>query len=1248
MKRSVVVLIALFLFTIRSSAQNWQSAYDEAKASYQKEEYTASLSKAEEALTKEKEITVAGRAYFIQLITLNCLALKEADKGIKFSAEEIRLFKSVEGASSPSLAEARKKEILFLQLQNQFKVARQKSDSALLSVGLAYGKQSLPYYQMLSLQGDLSFSAGDADDARKSWAAALQGLASVPEAQDEYRALLYNAAALDENLNDIPSAKNKYTTLIQILEKEKKTDDELYTLSKTAVARLGNQSALPMNDHLQDILKEAMTLAANHQTEKAIEKYKEAEDQAMKDNVKNKTSFSIHLNFARLLLELGRLAQAEQPLQQAKLVSVSLANATIENIAVELTEADWQLAKNQIQNAQALYQTAAKKLSKDVAPQVSGLWLTSSKRLVNKNQQPTALLLLRKWLNVADRNELSLASTYWDAASLLCDVHLFLNQPDSALNFLKTPFGEKFRAQVEFKKAEAYQQKGQWGTALQVLKELENQPSLSAQAKAEVAYQHGRMAHKMGDYLEAEKEYRQALSLYGDSNAESSWQVNNSLAILYAKLGNYSQSEKILASLLQQIPADNELRKTVIENLSADLIETNQLEKAQKLQTEIVNSLRAQAGENDSEYATALNNLAVLYQKQRNYPEAKKLFAQSLLIAKNNSGETSADYALKETSLGAVLKDMGDYRGAVTVLEHAEKILATQLGKSHPDYVLCEYNLAVAYKRTSNNEAAAPLMKNMAEFYSKQIRQLFPAMNEQEQVAFYNKVNRQIQDYQQFAVEVGKSKPDFVKDLFDFRLVTKALLLNSSVKTRNRILASNNPQLKEQFLQWQNAKEQLGKWYSQDAATQLKQQGQIRQLEEKANSLEKALSLGSMNFKNAMDEQAVTWKTVAATLKPQQAAVEIVRLRSVTGVDSISYAALIARWDSDKPELVVFPNGKKMEGREYSYYKNCIVHRQYNDRSYSVYWKPMAASLKGVTTLYLSSDGIYTKLNPATLFDSLANEFLINRHKVIMLSSLRELVLPSGDGVQPKSLNLFSPVTFGEQSKGNANHALRSSNFLANSILSNPIASLPGTKEEVQQIDKLMKGASWNSTLHLEANASERSLKAIQSPGIIHIATHGFFIPTTDEDAPVVLSGESKTESNPLLHSGLILSDVSSSGAAAGAEDGLLTAYEVKNLNFDKAGLVVLSACETGSGELRNGEGVYGLQRAFFLSGAKNVLMSLWKVDDEATQELMILYYQKMLANNDNVSALREAQSTLLKKYPDPFFWGAFVLIGKP
>ncbi|GHN01214.1 hypothetical protein WSM22_27030 [Cytophagales bacterium WSM2-2] len=1226
--RGVIGLLLTLLLSININAQEWKATYNQALEKYKAEDYQNSLALAKDAFEKSSAETMVNRAYILQLITSNCSALEDADTGLKYSDQEISFFQQAEGLKSKSLAEAMKKQIIFMQQKGQIKQALEKSQTALKCFYESYGSTASPTVLFTIIRGDLFLATGDSTNAKKIWNEGLLSLAARDETKDEYKDLLYNTAALEENLKDYSGAEKKYVQLKSFLEKEGLTSDPLYEEAKKAAPRL--QGKLPTaSDGLEPLLKNALALQAQRQTAKAIEVYRQSTDLAIKNNAKDKTAFSLFFNYSRLLIDNDNMQAASEQLQKARsLASTLFSNTAFENFLIELTTADLYLAQGQKDKAVTQYNSLVPRLSRDIAMLGSSYVVASSNQLLNNDKPRAAVNLLRPLLCCLEENG-ALKESTMKVALTYSEAMLELNRPDSAILFLNQPFMKGLP--IELRKVEALQANGQWTTAREKLIAVEAQATTD-QSKGDVNYYRARLEHKMGDYALAESYYQKAIGYYEKANPADSWQASNSLATLYSRLGNFEKSEKIINEVLGKVPTTNPLHTSLLGNLAANYIEEGQLQKARAIQEKIVQLERETAGDNHPDYALALSNLAAVCQKEGKYSEARKLMEDALRISKSNFGDQSIDYGLKESNLGTILKDMGDYGNARAGLVHAEKVLAEKLGKSHPDYVSCEYNLALVLQRTGDLPQAKPLMQHLTGFYQKQILDFFPAMSEQEQVAFFNKINKAVQDYQQFVIDVAKENPELIGQLLDFRLATKALLLNSSVKIREQILNGGDQKLKSQFVQWLSLKEELGKLYNQEKNS--RSLNEITRLESQANELEKNISGSSSIFKKGKDERTVNWKSVQSMLQPGEAAVEVIRVKASGKTDSITYAAVIVKKDSD-PVLKLFRRGKNMEGREFSYYRNSIVFRLEDDRSYDVFWKPVESVLKNIARIYFSADGVYNKINLVTLHDPEKNEYLSKRYQFVLVSNLKDLASEGiSTGEKGKAAQLFGPINFGQNTQP--------SNRILRSAISG-ISSLPGTRVEIERIDQLLKSAQWSSSSRIEVQASEHNIKSLQSPAILHIATHGFFI-ETDDESQVVMAGRMESE-NPLLRSGLIFNEVS---APANGEDGLLTSYEVKNLNFDKTDLVVLSACETGSGEIRNGEGVYGLQRAFLIAGANSVLMSLWKVDDEATQELMVLFYQNLLKGGNKSAALRSAQAELTTKYPDPFFWGSFVLIGKP
>jgi CHAT domain-containing protein len=215
------------------------------------------------------------------------------------------------------------------------------------------------------------------------------------------------------------------------------------------------------------------------------------------------------------------------------------------------------------------------------------------------------------------------------------------------------------------------------------------------------------------------------------------------------------------------------------------------------------------------------------------------------------------------------------------------------------------------------------------------------------------------------------------------------------------------------------------------------------------------------------------------------------------------------------------------------------------------------------------------------------------------------------------------------------------------------INPLPGTQTEADAISKIATTKGFKVNKVTTTKATESEVKKVKSPRIFHIATHGFFESDSETEKQNSFGLESeKADENPLLKAGLLFANAEKGFKNKNArefqkeDNGILTAYEVPNLDLTNTEFAILSACETGLGEVKAGEGVYGLQRAFQLAGANTIIMSLWTVSDEATQELMTLFYQNLLANFNKVEAFKKAQQQLKTKYKEPYFWGAFVMIG--
>jgi CHAT domain-containing protein len=330
---------------------------------------------------------------------------------------------------------------------------------------------------------------------------------------------------------------------------------------------------------------------------------------------------------------------------------------------------------------------------------------------------------------------------------------------------------------------------------------------------------------------------------------------------------------------------------------------------------------------------------------------------------------------------------------------------------------------------------------------------------------------------------------------------------------------------------------------------------------------------------------------------------------------------------------------------------------------------PVRALLGETTQLLVSPDGALNLVPFEALVDE-RGRYLIERYSVRYLTSGRDLLRlqvartskhapivfadplfgePALTAIA-KSTATFSPrAASGDTRPGKATRQKVTAGSESSSLY---FAPLTGTAQEAQSIKSLFAEAK----ILTGAQATESALKQVAAPRVLHIATHGFFL----TDAPASSASSSKASgastramgaraktTNPLLRSGLALAGANLRGSAN--DDGILTALEASGLNLWGTKLVTLSACDTAVGEVKNGEGVYGLRRAFVLAGTETLLMSLWPVSDYMTRELMVAYYKGLKQGQGRGAALRQVQLDLLKRKgrDHPFYWASFIQSGE-
>ncbi len=778
---------------------------------------------------------------------------------------------------------------------------------------------------------------------------------------------------------------------------------------------------------------------------------------------------------------------------------------------------------------------------------------------------------------------------------------------------------------------------------------------------------------EMGQYEKALPLYQQALALRKKAPGEEhtySYSLS-AMADIYMEMGQYEKAlqlyQQTLAIRKKLLGEEHIEYISVLRSMVNLYYNMGQYEKALRFNDQVSAISKKVVGEQHPDYANSLASLARLHIEMGHYEKAMPLCLQTLLIRKKVLGEAHPEYALSLDNLAVLLYKTGRYAEALSLQQQALTIIKKVLGEEHPDYFHSLNNLALFYTSTDSFNQAPALLMEASDRALKYLNQTYATLSEQEKIKFL-KIKAAEFDFLPSFLSIHSAQSYLANQVYTNELVLKGMVLEDQQGLLNSIRKSGDSTGFQLYKQWRSNKTFLGRQLLLPAFDRI---STLDSLQELTNQLEQQLSRRTASFRNLQHSRFITVADIIKKLQKGEAAVEFIsfRLYDKTWTDSTMYGALILLHGDNSAHFIPLFEEKQLQSLLKSSSKKvnpvAAIKKLYGGGSlYQLIWKPLEKYLTGVNTLYYAPAGLLHRIAFQALGIN-SGHLLINKYQLNQVLSTRSIALPLRATKKPGSAAIWANIQYSLQTEAIG----RGSEKSASGIDSNPSSfnfytwdkreirgkewrPLTSTKQEMESITKELQQAGTTTAIDSGTVATEEAFKALdgRSPEVLHLATHGFFLPVAETKLNDRDAGNNVffVQQNPMFRSGLVLAGANYAWkggvAIAGKEDGILTAYEIAQMDLSNTDLVVLSACETALGDLQGNEGVIGLQRAFKMAGVKQLIVSLWRVPDKETAELMKLFYGNWLGGQSTREALRSAQLKMKEKYP-PYFWAAFVVV---
>ncbi|WP_164010632.1 CHAT domain-containing tetratricopeptide repeat protein [Pyxidicoccus trucidator] len=794
-----------------------------------------------------------------------------------------------------------------------------------------------------------------------------------------------------------------------------------------------------------------------------------------------------------------------------------------------------------------------------------------------------------------------------------------------------------------------------------------------------------------GLYGRAEPLFERALAIGEGALGKNHPDVANSLndlAGLYHSQGLYGRAEPLreraLAIWEEAFGKNHPYVAIALNNLANLYVAQHLYSRAEPLYERGLAILEEALGKSHPYVANSLNNLANVYAAQGLHGRAEPLFERALAINEATLGKNHPSIATSLNNLANRYREQGLYGRAEPLVERALAIWEAALGKNHP-YVAVSLNhlalLKVGQKRLG---AAVPLFTRAFAMSEQRLRKEALGFSEA-RLASFLQLLRTDEELLYALLRAHPENASIRRMALSATLLLKGRSVEETADIYRAVYQRLGAQERETFERLRGLRTQLASRSLQGPGSLplTAHQQQLKALASQGDALEADLARQSAPLRAlaALPSPADIVGRVAQALPRDGALIEFITYQDRPfargpGVPEphLRYLALVLFPDASIRTLDLGP-AEPIDSAA-SRLRDALANREATFQAqaqalHQLAFQPLLPLLGKARRLFLSPDGQLALVPFAALHDG--ERFLVEAFDFTYLTSGKELLprpqqpVPASSVVVLADPDFSAPPQAPARSKEEAPAPAERSTSVDRFFSTRReelaqrdwnLVPLPGSRQEAEAIKRLLPQAQ----LFLGPEATKQRLLQVPTPGILHLATHGFFL----DDAPASTNtravgsfgalGEAPLAprpSDPLLRSGLLFAGAnapapSASGAPQSPPDSALaTALELAGLNLWGTQLVVLSACDTARGDVKPGQGVYGLRRALVLAGAETVVMGLWKVNDDTTRHLMEAYYQRLLAGQGRATALREAMLWLRATQPHPHYWAPFIALGR-